>query len=158
MMEEGPRSTEQGRDARLGCLVLALAVLLPPLLLALTIGCPAAACGATLWLTSAANRNLTGEEDWLVGVVEDGEFLPLLKGGPRGGASRLTRMPMQAARSPESEEIDLLPYEGRVILVRGHDGGGWIYSGQVIAEGGAILSALFRLLRGHKGSVTDPAR
>ena len=58
----------------------------------------------------------------------------------------MTGIPMQAAVSPESEELDLARYEGRVILVRGHDGGGWIYSATVIVKAGPILSAVVRLV------------
>jgi len=148
-LEKGP--ADEGHDTRLTCLVLVLAVLLPPLMLGLTIGCPAAACGATLYLAGALDRDLAEGQDWLVGIVESGEFQPLLRRRPLGGSCRLTRMPMQAARSPESEEIDLLPYEGSVIVVRGHDGGGWIYSAEVIADGGPILGALVRLFRGLGG-------
>jgi hypothetical protein len=43
---------------------------------------------------------------------------------------------------PESREIDLLPYEGRVLVVRGHDSGGWIYEAEIVEEGGPLLTAL----------------
>ena len=158
MTKQVTTGEDEARDTRVGCLVLTVAVLLPPLLVGLTIGCPAAACGATLWLTSAVNRNLTGEQGWLVGVVEEGEFLPMLGRGLRGNTCRLTRMAMQVAQSPESEEIDLLPFEGSVILIRGRDGGGWIYSAEVIAEGGAMLNALVRLcLRPAGGATLTPS-
>ena len=65
---------------------------------------------------------------------------------------------MQVAQSPEGEEIDLLPFEGSVILIRGRDGGGWVYSAEVVAEGGAVLNALVRLcLRPPSGTTLSPA-
>jgi hypothetical protein len=54
----------------------------------------------------------------------------------------LTRIQMQEARPPETEELNLTEYEGQAILVRGHDGGGWIYSAEVIDQAGPILTAV----------------
>ena len=34
---------------------------------------------------------------------------------------------MQQAQLPESAEIDLTEYEGIAVMVRGHEGGDWIY-------------------------------
>ena len=46
--------------------------------------------------------------------------------------TRLTRMSMQTAQPPESEELILTASEGNVVIVQGYDAGGWIYSAQVI--------------------------
>jgi hypothetical protein len=54
--------------------------------------------------------------------------------------ARLTQIAMQEARPPESDEINLTPYEGRAILVSGHDDGGWIYSAQVVDQAGPLLT------------------
>jgi len=67
---------------------------------------------------------MNGEKRFL-GIVQKGEFQLL---APGSGSVRLTGLPMQAAQPPESGELDLTEYEGKAITVRGHDGGGWIYS------------------------------
>lgn len=33
-------------------------------------------------------------------------------------------------------------YEGQAIMVRGHDGGNWLYSAEVIDQAGPILTAV----------------
>jgi hypothetical protein len=38
--------------------------------------------------------------------------------------------------------LDISPYEGNAIVVRGYDSGGWIYSAEVIDEAGPILTAV----------------
>lgn len=127
--------------------------LLPVLLLGLAVACPAVACGVAGYLWHFERADAVGGDVWLVGIVRDGEFLPLVRGRALDGAVRLTGMPMQAAVSPESEEVDLAGYDGRVILIRGHDGGGWVYSAEVIARAGPILSALVRLALGSMSGV-----
>lgn len=54
----------------------------------------------------------------------------------------MTRAAMQEAISPEAKEIDLAEYEGNALMVRGYDSGGWIYSAQIVEQGGPILSAV----------------
>ena len=66
----------------------------------------------------------------------------------KGGSVRLTSLPMQAAQPPESGELDLTEYEGKAITVRGHDGGGWIYSAEVIDQAGLILTAVVQQVFG----------
>ena len=122
---------------------VAAALLLPLLLLAVT--CPVVMCGAAFYLSQAERVSGVGGDQWFLGIVREGEFLPLAPSTVLGAPVRLTGIPMQAAVSPESEELDLARYEGRVILVRGHDGGGWIYSATVIVKAGPILSAVVRL-------------
>jgi hypothetical protein len=80
----------------------------------------------------------------LIGIVEDGAFWILEPAAFAGTSVRLTGIAMQEARSPESKELDLAPYEGCAIMVRGHNGGGWIYSAEVIDQGGPLLTALVR--------------
>ncbi len=125
---------------------IAVALLLPVLLLGLTVACPAGACGAAMYLHQAGRLSAAGGDQWFLGIVQDREFLPLVPGRAFGVPARLTGIPMQAAASPESGELDLARYESRVVLVRGHDGGGWIYSAEVVARAGPILSALVRLV------------
>ena len=64
----------------------------------------------------------------VLGVVQDRRLRPLDRDVL---PARLSRMGMQEARSPESAELDLGAYEGSVVVVEGHDGGGWIYSARV---------------------------
>ena len=81
------------------------------------------------------------EGDHFLGVVEMGKFR-LLKPYSPLGSPRLTNIPMQAAQPPESAELDLTEYEGRSIMVSGHDSGGWIYSARVTDEAGPILTSV----------------
>ena len=76
--------------------------------------------------------------DQRFGIVEGGEFRPLppLTGTP----ARLTRIAVQEARPPESHEIDLRPYEGRALLVKGSDQGEWIYRAEILEVAGTILT------------------
>ncbi len=89
----------------------------------------------------------------LLGGTNCAQFLGLVKGGkfhilhpasqlPLTGSARLTQIQMQEARPPDSAEIDLTPYEGKAIMVTGHDGGGWIYRAAVVDSGGPIVTAL----------------
>ena len=78
----------------------------------------------------------------LIGMVQDGAFSILAPAELAGISVRLTGIAMQEARSPESQEVDLTPYEGRAIMVRGQSSGGWLYSAEVIDEGGPLLTAL----------------
>jgi hypothetical protein len=81
-----------------------------------------------------------------LGIVQDGRLHILLPERSRGTEARLTSMGMQAAMPPEMQEIDLAPHEEKALMVEGHDGGGWIYSAQVIDEAGPILTAVVRRL------------
>jgi hypothetical protein len=60
----------------------------------------------------------------------------------------LTRIQMQEARPPETEELNLTEHEGQAIMVRGHDGGGWIYSAEVIDQAGPILTMVVQQVFG----------
>lgn len=81
-----------------------------------------------------------------LGIVENKKFkLVFSKSGPDIYV-RLTSIPMQAAQSPERAELDLSTYQGKAIMIRGYDGGGWIYSAEVIDEAGPILTVVVQQL------------
>ncbi len=85
-----------------------------------------------------------------IGVVKGGEFVILDPPSPAGRTARLTRIPIQAARSPESDEIDLVGYEGRTIMVCGQEDGGWIYSAKIVDQAGPIVTALVEKVFGQE--------
>jgi hypothetical protein len=78
----------------------------------------------------------------LLGLAQGGELTILAPAGSAGSAARLTQIGMAEAVSPGSREIDLLQYEGQALVVRGHDGGGWIYEAEIVEQGGPLLTAL----------------
>lgn len=55
----------------------------------------------------------------ILGIVKDGRFKRVSHEFNTVGSGRLTQIPMQAARSPETGEIDLSEYEGSAIMVQG---------------------------------------
>lgn len=69
------------------------------------------------------------KENLYSGIVENGEFKSYTTECP---AVKLTTMPVQAAMTPDSTQIDLSKYEGQTINVRGQESGCWIYSAEVI--------------------------
>jgi len=81
------------------------------------------------------NRN-----EQFFGKVRDGEFVIIAPERLKGDSVRLTAIQMEEARTPESKEIDLSEYEGKIIEVSGHDRGGWIYSAKVVEEAGPVLT------------------
>ncbi len=74
------------------------------------------------------------------GMVRNGEFTIFAPQRLEGDPVKLTTIQVQEVRSPESEEIDLSEYEGKIIEVSGQDSGGWIYSAKVVEEAGPVLS------------------
>ena len=86
---------------------------------------------ATVWLNPSQGAMADTFGARMVGVVQGGALVPLHPHGVVATTVQLTRIAMQAACAPESELIDLSPYEGYAIVFWGHDGGGWIYSAQV---------------------------
>jgi hypothetical protein len=84
-----------------------------------------------------------------IGVVEMGEFLILDPPDIAGKTARLTWIPIQAAQPPESDEIDLASYDGRAIMVCGHEDSGWIYSAKVVDQAGPIITALVEKVFGR---------
>jgi len=85
-----------------------------------------------------------------IGLVRGGRFLLLAPHPALGGWVGLTSIPMQAAQPPESAELDLTEYEGRAIMVAGHDAGGWIYSARLVSLAGPILTAVVKRLFGEQ--------
>lgn len=61
-----------------------------------------------------------------------------------GGTTRLTGISIQMSVPPQSQQCDLSEYEGRGVMVQGHDGGGWIYDAHVIDHAGPILTAVVK--------------
>ena len=96
-------------------------------------------CLIFLLILSALPANATDDENFL-GIIQDGEFYILTLGTEITIPTRVTGMPMYAASLPESQEFDLTIYEGQVIMVNGYDGGGWIYSAEIIDQAGPILT------------------
>ena len=89
------------------------------------------------------------------------EFLGIVEGGALrivspclapDGAVSLTGIPMQAAQPPESGAIDLSPYEGQVVRVRGHDGGQWIYSAEVVGPANPLVTAVITNVLGQESA------
>jgi len=84
-----------------------------------------------------------------IGVVEAGEFSIFNPPNASGKTVRLTRISIQASRPPESDEIDLVGYEGRAIMVCGHEESGWIYSAKIVDQAGPIVAALVEKVFGQ---------
>jgi hypothetical protein len=84
------------------------------------------------------------KESLFIGIVKSGKFhlLAPRSSSPLTAAIRLTGMQMQEARPPESAELNLEKYEGKAVMVHGHDGGGWIYQAAVVDSGGPLVTAL----------------
>jgi hypothetical protein len=89
-----------------------------------------------------ANENIGRESDIMaLGVIRNGEFLPLENQTDLLGPIRLTSIRMMEARPPETGELRLTEYEGEVIMICGNGlGGGWIYSARVVERAGPILT------------------
>ncbi len=83
-----------------------------------------------------------------IGIVRSTQFKVL---SPKNstGIARLTTIQMQESRSPESAELVLTDNEGQAIAVQGHDGGGWIYSANIIDTAGPIVTALVEAVFGE---------
>ena len=105
-------------------------------------------------LVRGATRNALG-----LGLVADppgqSRYLGLIRGGrfhlmdptPLPGSTlRLTGIQMQEARSPESAELDLRALEGRVVVIQGRDGGGWLYSARVVTVVGNLAAQFLGLV------------
>ncbi len=81
-------------------------------------------------------------EGHFIGVVENGQLNLVVPKQAFKFPIRLTGIQMQEARPAESMEISLTQYEGKVIMISGHNGGGWIYRAAVVDSGGPLLKAL----------------
>jgi len=84
------------------------------------------------------------KENLFIGVVEKGRLYVLAPQRPLPIPIRLTGIQMQEARPPETQEINLKKYEGRAVIVNGHDGGGWIYRASVVDSGRLLVTALVK--------------
>lgn len=73
-------------------------------------------------------------ENQYFGVVENGQFQIRQREPLECNQVKLTRIPMQAAQSPESAQIHLSYYEGQNITVSGNLNGCWVFSAEVISE------------------------
>ena len=122
-------------------------------LLFLSLGQASPPCETATGATSIASSENTktigaidqeyGRDQLIIGIVKDGEFLPLESRQGFPGSVRLTSIKMMEARSPESGELTLEDYEGSVIMVwRQGSGGGWLYDARVVDQAGPILTAL----------------
>jgi hypothetical protein len=84
----------------------------------------------------------------ILGLVREGQFRLSVPTGRELSHARLTGMQPEAGQPPETSEIDLTPYEGRAIMVRGFDLGAWIYAAEIIDTAGPILTAVVERLSG----------
>ena len=84
------------------------------------------------------------KENLFIGIVKSGRFhlLAPRSSSPLTVGIRLTGIQMQEARPPESAELNLEKYEGKAVMVHGHDGGGWIYRAALVDSGGPLLTLL----------------
>jgi len=78
-------------------------------------------------------------EGLFLGTVENGRFRLLAPAEEPRLEVGLTSVSMQEAVPPESGQLALELFEGAVIVVRGFDGGGWIYSAGVIEVATPLL-------------------
>jgi hypothetical protein len=83
-----------------------------------------------------------------LGIVQNGQLQLFAPPSVSGNAVRLTSIQMQAAQPPESKELSLTRYEGRALLVSGHDGGGWIYEAKIVDKGGPLLATVVQQVFG----------
>ena len=88
-------------------------------------------------------NNITKDEQFF-GIVQEGKFKVFAPQRLEGDLVRLTPMAEKEAKSPESDEIDLSGYEGKIIEVSGEASSGWIYSAKVVEEAGPVLSDFLR--------------
>jgi hypothetical protein len=84
----------------------------------------------------------------ILGLVREGQFRLSVPTGRDFSHARLTGILPEAGQSPETSEIDLTPYEGQAIMVRGIDRGAWIYAAEIIDAAGPILTAVVERLSG----------
>lgn len=84
------------------------------------------------------------KENLFIGIVKRGRFhlLAPRSSSPSTVGIRLTGIQMQEARPPESAELNLEKFEGKAVVVHGHDGGGWIYRAAIVDSGGPLVTVL----------------
>lgn len=79
-----------------------------------------------------------------IGIVTEGKVHILYPKPSFIVPVRLTEIQMQEARSVESGEINLLPYEGNAVMFSGVHGGTWIYETKLLDHGSPLLTALVK--------------
>lgn len=77
-----------------------------------------------------------------IGIAKNGKLHLIVPKVEINIPVRLTGIQMQEARSAQSAEVDLTPYEGKAVMVSGYDGGSWIYQAEVLDSGGPLLTAV----------------
>jgi len=77
-----------------------------------------------------------------LGRVHDGVFLAFEPNFCAGSEYRLTSIGMQEALLSEAGELDLDPYENKVIIVQGHDASGWLYSASILEVASPLIAEL----------------
>jgi N-acetylmuramoyl-L-alanine amidase len=88
-------------------------------------------------------------KDFIIGTLKHGGYLRT-----ESGEILLTRIPRQAARSPESAALEIAPQDvGKMALVRGDLSGNVLYSADVIEILSSVTSILFKTLL-NKGVVS----
>ncbi len=80
----------------------------------------------------------------IFGMVRNGDYYVFAPQHMEGKTVKLTTHGMQDAQPPESGQIDLSEYEGKIIEVSGDDSGNWIYSARVVEEAGPVRSDFLR--------------
>jgi hypothetical protein len=76
------------------------------------------------------------QEGNIIGLVREGKFFPMDK----KDSVNVTEMSM--AEASEITPMNLAEYEGKVIMISGHDSGNWIYSAKIEDIANPILSAV----------------
>lgn len=76
------------------------------------------------------------QEGKIIGLVRDRKFFPTDK----KDSVNVSEMSMAAASDITPMKLD--EYEGKVIMISGHDAGDWIYSAKVEDIASPILSAV----------------
>lgn len=81
-----------------------------------------------------------------LGIVDVGKFQLLLPTTKGGSYRRLTTLPRQTNQPPQLHELDLSEHEGQTLMVKGEEGGEWLWSAEIIDEAGPILTAIVQKL------------
>jgi hypothetical protein len=76
------------------------------------------------------------QEGNIIGLVREGKFFPMDK----KDSVNVTEMSM--AEASEITPMNLAEYEGKVIMISGHESGNWIYSAKIEDIANPILSAV----------------
>lgn len=85
---------------------------------------------------------LVPDTDKYLGMVKNGEFLCLWPKRTSDIPLKLTKISMVAGMAPEGAKLDLSQYEGRAVMVQGHESGSWIYDARIIDNADPILTTV----------------